>query len=187
MATVEAQKGMGVSRRQLPLKTGRICRSLNLSNPFKNSLPCKDWFQGLQKRFPELTTWKPEKLGTACASMLNTVVVDKYFQDLKTVVTELNLKQTPRHIWNCDETGKQLTHDPVRVVAKKGDESVVDRTSNDRTNVTIMVGVNANDEKMPPMFVIKGKTKSQFRVITSGQLHLTLNGHFSSMHGWIMS
>ena len=95
--------------------------------------------------------------------MLNTVVVNKYFEDLKTVVTELNLQHKPQYIWNCDETGKQLTHDPVRVVAKKGDKNVVGRTSNDRTNVTIMVCVNANGGKMPPMFVVKGKTKKSIQ------------------------
>ena len=117
--------------------------------------------------------------------MLNGVAVDKYFQDIKTVVTELNLKQKPQHICNCGVTGKQLTHDPVRVVAKKGDKNVVGRTSNDPTNVTIMVCVNANGEKMPPMFVVMGKTKKS--ILTSGQLHLTLNGHFSSVHGWMMN
>ena len=99
-----AQKGTGVSRRQLLLKTGRICQSLNLRTPFKNSIPGKDWFHGLQKRFPELTTESQNNLG-----LRTQVVVEKYFQGLKTMVTKLNLKENPQRILNCDETGKQLT------------------------------------------------------------------------------
>ena len=71
-ATVAAQKGTGVSRRQLLLKTGRICQSLNLRTPFKNSTPGKDWFHGLQKRFPELTTESQNNLG-----LRTQVVVEK--------------------------------------------------------------------------------------------------------------
>lgn len=41
VSTLAAQKGMGVSRRQLMLKTGRICQTLNLDTPFNNSVPGK--------------------------------------------------------------------------------------------------------------------------------------------------
>lgn len=162
-STLAAQKGMGVSRKQLMVKTGRICQNLKIRTPFKNSVPGKDWLKGLQKRFPELTTRKPEKLGTARARMLNSTVVERYFAELTTVVNDLKLKDKPHLIWNCDETGKQLTHEPVRVMARKGDRNIVGRTSNDRTNITIMVCVNANGNKMPPMFVVKGKTKKSLQ------------------------
>ena len=91
--------------------------------------------------------------------MLNAEVVSKYFKDLSVLVTKLNLTTKPDCIWNCDETGKQLSHDPVRVLAKKGTKSVVGRTSNDRTNITIMACANASGKKMPPMLVVKGKTR----------------------------
>lgn len=91
--------------------------------------------------------------------MLNSEVVSKYFQDLSNLVTELNLSDKPASVWNCDETGKQLSHDPVRVIAKKGTKNVVGRISNDRTNVTIMACANVSGQKMPPMLVVKGKTR----------------------------
>ena len=61
-------------------------------------------------------------------------------------------------IWNCDETGKQFEHEPVKILAPKGAISLVGRTTANRTNVTIMTCVNAVGNVMPPMFIVKGKT-----------------------------
>ena len=61
-------------------------------------------------------------------------------------------------IWNCDETGKQFEHDPVKILAPKGARSLVERTTANRTNVTIMVCVTAVGNAMPPTSLFKGKT-----------------------------
>lgn len=126
---------------------------------FKHGNPTFGWLECLYKRHPELTTRKPEKLGTARASMLNSEVVSRYFKDLSDLMVKLKLSDKPSSIWNCDETGKQLSHEPIRVLAKKGTKNVVGRTSNDRTNITIMACANAAGKKMPPMLVVKGKTR----------------------------
>lgn len=93
--------------------------------------------------------------------MLNGCVVDKYFADLSKIVVNLDLQEKSENIWNCDETGKQLEHTPVNVIiiASRGSKSVVGRTGNDRSNITIMACVNATGDSMPPMLIVKGKTK----------------------------
>lgn len=91
--------------------------------------------------------------------MLNGCVVDKYFADLSKIVVNLDLQEKSENIWNCDETGKQLEHTPVNVIASRGSKSVVGRTGNDRSNITIMTCVNATGDSMPPMLIVKGKTK----------------------------
>ncbi|XP_069131674.1 tigger transposable element-derived protein 1-like [Argopecten irradians] len=153
-----ADRGFGVSRQQLLTRTGILCRRMNAS-VFKNGAPTKHWWNGLKARHPDLTLRKPEPLGTVRARMLNSSVVDNYFHTLSEVVAKLNLQNAPERIWNADETGKQLTHTPVRVIAAKGSKSVVGRTANDRTNITIMATVNAKGDAMPPMIIVKGKTK----------------------------
>lgn len=70
---------------------------------------------------------KPEKLGTVRARMRNGVVVQRYFDDLGKIIENLNLKNEPQKIWNADETGKQLEHFSVNVVARKGAKNVVGR------------------------------------------------------------
>lgn len=102
--------------------------------------------------------------------MLNGCVVDKYFADLSKIVVNLDLQEKPENIWNCDETGKQLEHTPVNVIARRGSKSVVGRTGNDRSNITIMACVNATGDSMPPMLIVKGKTKSLYSASTQPSL-----------------
>lgn len=61
--------------------------------------------------------------------MMNPEVVSKYFTDLATLVDTLDLSDKPQCIWNCDESGKNFEHDPVRIITTKGATSVVGKTS----------------------------------------------------------
>lgn len=45
--------------------------------------------------------------------MMNPVVVQKYFNDLETIIEDLNLKDRPDCIWNFDVTGRSFEHNPV--------------------------------------------------------------------------
>ena len=73
------------------------------------------------------------------------------------------------------------------IIAKTGDKNAVRRTSNDRKNVTTMVCVNAIGDKMPPMFVVKGKTKKSIQSYNVRTAPITLKGHFNRVHAWVMS
>lgn len=153
-----AECGFGMSRNNLLIKSGELCKQANITTPFTNGTPGKSWWKGMKNRHPELTIRKPEKLGSLRARMLNREVVGHYFDSLGDLINKLNLQNKPSMIWNCDETGKQLEHTPVRVVAKKGSKAVVGRTSNSRANISILACVNASGDRMPPMLVVKGKT-----------------------------
>ena len=89
--------------------------------------------------------------------MLNPVVVTNYFNDLDALLDKLDLKEKPDQIWNCDETGKNFEHQPVKVIAAKEEKSVIGRTSASSSNITIMACVNAAGRTIPPLFVVKGK------------------------------
>lgn len=41
--------------------------------------------------------------------MLSCCVVEKYFEDLSRIIVNLDFQEKPEKIWNCDETGKQLS------------------------------------------------------------------------------
>lgn len=66
------------------------------------------------------------------------------------------LQVTDTTIWNCDEMSKNFEHNPVNVVAAKGD-TCVSKTSTKSTNITVMACVGASGKRMPPMFVVKGR------------------------------
>ena len=91
--------------------------------------------------------------------MLNKPVVEKYFNTLRAVLTELDLFNKPEAIWNMDESGVQLVHKPVQVIAKRGSKNVPGRTATNRDNITVLLCVSAAGKTMPPLFVMKGKTR----------------------------
>ncbi|XP_041370288.1 uncharacterized protein LOC121384088 [Gigantopelta aegis] len=158
-----ANKGFGISKKQLLLKVLRLCTSLKIKTPFKNGCPGDDWWQGLKMRHPELVLRKPEKLTTFRARMLNRPVVQKYFDELNTVMNTLDITKKPHLIWNLDETGKQFEHTPVHICSAKGKRNVTSRVSNSRENITVLACVNACGQAMPPMCVCKGKTEKSLR------------------------
>ena len=90
--------------------------------------------------------------------MLNSTVVDSYFETLNKVITDLNLSSKPEAIWNADETGFQMEHQPASVCARRG-AKVPGRTSNSRESISTLLCVNAQGGFMPPMVVDRGKTK----------------------------
>lgn len=92
------------------------------------------------------------------ARMTNPVIITKYFHDLGEIIRNLGLESKPSCIWNFDETGKSFEHQPVRIIAEKGFNTVVGRTSSCRTNITVMACVNAAGSKMSPLLIVKGKT-----------------------------
>nr|XP_011443131.2 jerky protein homolog [Crassostrea gigas] len=188
--TEAARQGMGVSRRQLLRRVGALCKKMKVLLPSTaGNFPGKDWFEGFKKRHPELSIRKAEKLSTTRARMVNPQVVKNYFDDLDNILTRLDLHGKPSQIWNCDETGKQFEHDPVRVIAEKGSKSVVGRTSPGRTNITVMACVNAAGEKMSPLLIVKGKTpRSLFGFNTTAappgtKWHYQANGWMSDEIG----
>ena len=44
-----------------------------------------------------------------------------HFQELDIILTKYNLKNKPEQIWNIDETGITLDHNPPKIVATKGE------------------------------------------------------------------
>ena len=155
--TKASSMGFGTSWRQFVIKVGTMCQRTGVAR-FKHWTPGKDWCYVFMKRHPELSLRQPEKLGNVRARMLNPVVVGKYFEGLKEIVDTLQLNDHPERIWNADECGKQFEHTPMKVLAQRGVRCVIGRTSDDRTDTTIMACAIANGTVMPPTLIVKGKT-----------------------------
>jgi hypothetical protein len=150
-----AKLGVGLSRKQILARTNVLCKRTKIQIAYPNFKAGKDWWDGLRRRHPEITIRKPEKLTSVRARMLNEVVVGNYFTDLEKIINESNVSAS--EIWNCDESGLNFEHTPVRVVAERG-STVVSKTSAKYSNLTVMACVNASGVAMPPLIITKGKT-----------------------------
>jgi hypothetical protein len=154
-----AEQGFGISRKQLICKAGCLAKTMKLKTPFKGGVPGQAWLDGFFARNNELVLRKPEKLSNIRARNLNPITLQKYFADLGTILTDLNLKNASNRIWNMDETGIPMEHSPSNVCIRKGTRSIPGRVSNSRESVTIVVCVNASGGTMPSQIIVKGKTE----------------------------
>ena len=150
-----AQCGFGMSRQQLLIRAGRLCRAMHIITPFRNGVPGKDWFRGLKGRHPDRVLKSPAPLSEVRCKALNATTVGKYMVELGQVMTSLDLHHRPDRVWNMDETGSRLEHKPAKVCARKG-ASVVGRTGNSKDSVSVLVCVNAAGTRMQPMVIVKG-------------------------------
>ncbi|XP_033753088.1 uncharacterized protein LOC117336586 [Pecten maximus] len=159
MAMDLAAKGFGIGRRQMIARASTVCKDLDIKTPFTNNIPGKFWWMGFRRRNPQVVLRKPEKLSTVRSRMLNRTTVGNYMLDLYPLATSL----PPTSIWNMDETGICLEHQPSRVIARQGSKSVPGRVGNSRENITFLPCVSAAGERMPPFIVGKGKTPRSLR------------------------
>ncbi|MES9883347.1 MAG: helix-turn-helix domain-containing protein [Sedimenticola sp.] len=165
-AKTAADKGIGLSKSQLLVRAGKLATRLNIKTPFKGT-PGHGWWQGFKNRNVGITLRQPEPLSNNRSRMMNPIVVGRYMVELKTIITQHNLDANT--IWNCDETGINMQHKPVKVCARVGAKNVPGRVGNTRTQVTLLPCINAAGECMPPMLVVKGKTKRSLSAYNVGE------------------
>ena len=153
-----ATMGFGLDRKQLQVKAAQLAKKMKLKTPFKSGIPGKDWLSGFLKRH-SITLRCQTALSTVRGRMLNETVIQKYFDDLQGVIESLNLQNSPEQIWNMDESSLSLTHKPTKVYAEKSARNIPGRVGNNRETVTITACVNAAGNDIPPMIIVKGKTR----------------------------
>lgn len=91
--------------------------------------------------------------------MMNRPIVEEYFQTLNQTLDSLDIMDKLERIWNLDETGIIMEHTPSSVIAKRGSKSVPGRTSNSRESITVVVTANPSGWSLPPMIIVRGKTR----------------------------
>ncbi|XP_045178261.1 jerky protein homolog-like isoform X2 [Mercenaria mercenaria] len=138
---------------------------LNLATDFAVSLGIRSvsdaqlthsWFTGFKNRNPEVCLSKPQKLSLVRARCTSKEVLDKYFEELKNVMDKYDLTNHPEYIWNVDETGLMMEHNPHHVVCIKG-QTPQAVTSNRGKTVTVIAAGSAAGTRIPPFFVFPGK------------------------------
>ena len=95
---------------------------------------------------------------------MNRPQVDAFFDMLGVELDKLGLRQSPQAIYNMDESGLHLHFRPGKVLAAKGDRSVLQVTQSERAeNVTVVGCCSAMGHFIPPLVIYKGKrNKAEF-------------------------
>nr|XP_047146869.1 uncharacterized protein LOC124819373 [Hydra vulgaris] len=140
-----------------------LCRRHLLQKSISKSwhnkcLASRDWFLSFRKRHTQLTLRIPEGLSRARAEAFNENRVQTFFNDLQPFYEQLDIKNYPNLIYNCDETGlSSVPNVSVKVIALKGSHEVQKLTIGEHgTLTTYLATVNAAGDSLPPFFIFKG-------------------------------
>ena len=123
-----------------------------------------DWYSGFMERHPDISLRKSQAISFARAQCMNRPQVDEFFNMLAVQLDTLGLRESPQAIYNMDESGLHLHFRPGKVLAAKGDRSVLQVTQSERAeNVTVVGCCSAAGHFIPPLIIYKGKrNKAEF-------------------------
>ena len=99
--------------------------------------------------------------------MMVRFVLNKYFDELESLLKRLGIEDKPQQIWNCDETSVQFSPSASKVISQKGIQNVVARCSPSKDSITILVTIKVSGGVMPPFCTVKGKTERSFQLFTT--------------------
>ncbi|KAJ8875508.1 hypothetical protein PR048_023403 [Dryococelus australis] len=84
--------------------------------------------------------------------------ISQFYDNLLKLLDILCLWDKPSHIFNCDESGLQLTYKPQKIISKHGKRDVVSQTNCEKgDNVSVMACVSSSSHYAPPFVVMKGQ------------------------------
>ncbi|CAG4927882.1 unnamed protein product [Colias eurytheme] len=113
----------GNYRARKEIIVGQYVNVNKIETPFKGGIPGEDWFLNFKKRH-HLSIRKPEPLEYARKkAATDPFIIYGYFDLLKKVLTELNLEDKPKQIWNLDESSLSIDPSKSRIVGERGESS----------------------------------------------------------------
>lgn len=108
-------------------------------------------------RNQSLSIRKPEALSAARASGMNPTLVSRWFKEYDSLLTELQIKDVPSHIWNCEESGLHGYFVSKKVITEAGKPCFQVTGGEKGEPTTVLAGFNAAGTFTPVMVIFKGK------------------------------
>ena len=111
------------------------------------------WWRLYKKRHPELTLRKVDILQRSRAEALNPHIVQEHFDLLHKTLVNNNLLNSPRQIYNCDETFIPLDYTHEKAVTVKGAKNVYCQSLGTSEHITVLCCASAAGVPHPPMII----------------------------------
>lgn len=137
----QAVIGIPITGKVLQRSVYTFCAENNIENPFNNStgLAERKWLKLFLQRHPEVSRRKTQSMNLGRAAKLNKFIVSDYFENLKEIMTRLDIFDKPQLIYNIDEKSCRLAlHKQQTVYARKGEKRVHLVASEHGENVSIV-------------------------------------------------
>lgn len=120
---------------------------------FSANGPSKNWFTSFRKRHSQLSLRKMDNLERSRAEALNPEVVRSYFELLDKVLTDNGIKNSPRQIYNTDETFIPLNESKEKAVTVKNTKTVYSQSMGSTEHITLLCAGSATGTAIPPMII----------------------------------
>ena len=149
-----SEMGFGLGREDVMRVAFAIADKSGRPHSFKNGMAGRGWLQGLMRRFPRLSLRTPQPLSFARARACTDEAIKRFFEKLGGIYARLNLLVKPMQVYNCDETGISIVHNPGRVLTEMGRKKVWSVTSGELGKThTVITCVSASGYAIPPMMI----------------------------------
>lgn len=172
---------------------GEYVKAHKIKTPFKDNIPRDCWYQSFMKRTPSLSLKKPEILQKARTDARRPHVVYDFYDMLSKEVTENNLKDKPRYIFNADESGFHSDPSKLRAIGEKGTALSRVTGGSGRESTSVLACVAADGTFLPPCIVFKGVAVQarwvSDKVYPGTLFGATKNGWMEepTFHNWLMN
>ena len=160
LITQLAKQGFGLSKSAVCKLAYDYAKANKIPVPFNESRKSAgyEWLFRFMSRNPSITTRKPENLSSHRASGMNQPLVTKFFDDLSAFLTEKEILNDPKYIYNADElTGLQDHFEDNAVLASTTGRVFQITPKEKGETTTLLTAVNANGDRSPMLIIFKVK------------------------------
>ncbi len=139
------------------------------------------WWYRFRQRWPKLSLRKGDPFPQARVLMTTRTVFESYFELLQATLEQHDLFNSPAQLYNCDESGMPLERKTPKTIAIRGTKKVRQRSSGNKTQVSVLGCVSATGQAIPPMVIFAGNNFNHH--LSAGEVPGTLYG--MSENGWM--
>ena len=157
-----ADMGFGLSRDDIRFTAYKIAEKCGRPHPFQNEIAGRAWLDGYLKRNPKLTLRSAQPLSYNRAVCANVDTINDYFAKLAAVCARLNILTKAMQIYNMDECGITVVHNPGKVMTEVGRKNVWSISSAEKGKThTLLCCVSASGQALPPFMIYPRKRMSE--------------------------
>jgi len=115
------------------------------------------WINFRERHHHRLTARTPDIIDRGRASCAKRGPIEEYFKLLTTTMEEHGLREKPRQVYNCDETGFQLDATRRKVIVPRGTKHAYRQAQGTRDHITVLACLNAAGEDVPPFIIYRSQ------------------------------
>lgn len=149
-----AERGMGLKPVEFLDFIEGIVKKENRSTPFKNGRPGHDWYYSFMARNSAIVKPRKETPLEMCRAKLSKEKIDHWYSTYRDFVVSKGLIDSPKRIWNADETGFSMGSTAGKVIGPIRQGNVPHITGgHSKQRYSVMFCGSAGGEIMPPFFI----------------------------------